>query len=89
MPSFEEAKNKLYNIFPNLKQDIDFKITGKPSPNYNCIAWAAFIDDAFWTNLPKDDRPKLLDGVTYDWPFGVENDFTVKTLLLITLLVRG
>ena len=53
----------------------------KASPNYNCIAWAANVTDSWWQSLPIDKRPTVeFDGVKYDWPFNVDDEFSTRTL---------
>lgn len=79
MLNSDENKKNIIELFPLLEHDKDFKITGKPNPNYNCIAWAACVDDAWWWALPLDKRPIHLDGVKYDWPFDAANDSTLQT----------
>lgn len=76
-----QNRNKVIKGFPNLKDDTSFEVVGKESPNYNCIAWAANRTDCWLQSLPKDKRPTFsLDGVKYDWPFNVDDEFSIRTL---------
>lgn len=61
----EEIKKRLIKIFPNLSNDINFKITSKETPNYNCIAWACNYEDR-WIQPPYINKPSL-DSVIW-WP---------------------
>lgn len=80
----EPNRNQIIKSLPKLKDDKFFKIVDKANPNYNCIAWAANVTDCWWQSLPLDKRPTIgLDGVKYDWPFDVEDEFSIRTLLEI------
>jgi hypothetical protein len=81
MLNSDENRTEIIALFPGLEHDKDFKITDKPNPNYNCIAWAACVDDAWWWALPLDKRPAYLDGVKYDWPFDAVNDTKLNTFV--------
>jgi len=50
----------------------DFIITSPPSPNYNCIAWAAQEDIRWW-------EPDVRQ--SYYWPDSVERRYTVDAYL--------
>lgn len=61
----EEIKRLLFQAFPKLLQDKDFKVTSKATPIYNCIAWAYNINNRWmWPNTGKYT---FLDGIHY-WP---------------------
>ncbi|MBP1678031.1 MAG: hypothetical protein H6Q20_2590 [Bacteroidetes bacterium] len=61
----EEIKRILFNAFPKLLNDKDFKVTSNGTPAYNCIAWAYKIDNRWmW---PNTGEYPFLDGVHY-WP---------------------
>lgn len=79
-----ENKNKIIKIFPLLINDKVFKIEDN-SPNYNCIAWAAVVTDCWWDKLPMDKRPSYrhIDGVKFDWPFNVPDEFSTRVLIEI------
>jgi hypothetical protein len=86
MLNSDENRKKVIGRFPKLLRDKDFKIVKKDSPDYNCFAWAANHEDVFWTPLPFgiDKGPiTALDGVSYDWPFGVTNDSKLSTMISI------
>lgn len=79
----KENREKVFGLFPSLINDRGFKIIGHSSPDYNCIAWAANVTDEWWTNLPKDKRPHLFEGVKYNWPFDVNDEFSIDSLIHI------
>jgi hypothetical protein len=61
----EEIRQFLFQAFPKLSQDNQFKVTSKDTPVYNCIAWAYNIDNRWmW---PNTGEYPFLDGVHY-WP---------------------
>lgn len=63
--NIERIKAILKRIFPKLSDDKCFDVTSKPTPSYNCIAWAYGIDDRWmW---PNTGECEFLDGVQY-WP---------------------
>lgn len=61
----EKLIEQYYNVFPSLREDINFKITSPINNNYNCIAWACNYNDR-WMQPPNGAYP-FLDGVFY-WP---------------------
>lgn len=65
------AEKDILFIFPKLATDKKFKLTSKQNVNYNCIAWAAIVDNEFWW---PEVKPYPLDGVRYKWPFNIENN---------------
>ena len=63
--SVEEIKTRLIDFFPKLARDKNFEITSKPSNDYNCIAWAYFINNRWmW---PNTGQYPFLDGIHF-WP---------------------
>jgi hypothetical protein len=56
--------------FANLKPD-DYEVRGLESPVYNCVAWAAGRNDAWWEPVRK---------AGYYWPAGVRWDDKLETL---------
>lgn len=81
MINSEQNRNRIIKAFPQLKGDKSFKIVDKANPNYNCIAWAANVTDCWWASIPLDKRPEIrLDGVKIDWPFDVDDEFSIRTL---------
>lgn len=61
----EEIKKQICRAFPKLASDQNFIVTSKPTPEYNCIAWAYSITNRWmWPNT--GEHP-FLDGVHY-WP---------------------
>jgi hypothetical protein len=65
----ELNKKEIINIFPELANDPDFRITSKATSKYNCIAWAYKYDDR-WMQYGESYE---LDGIIYWWPEGVKN----------------
>jgi hypothetical protein len=65
----EEIKRILFQAFPNLITDKNFKVTSNATPNYNCIAWACKYDER-WIQPPYLGKPNL-DCVVW-WPPEVE-----------------
>jgi hypothetical protein len=57
--------------FPGLKPD-NYEITSPASPSYNCIAWAASRDDAWWEPDPLD---------LYFWPTNVPRRYTLDAYM--------
>lgn len=72
----EEAQ--ITTLFPELKNDLDFKVTSPKTPNYNCIAWAYYHDDRWmW---PGGQDLKICDGFHY-WPDGIEDSEDVSAFI--------
>lgn len=46
MASTLELHQRLISVFPKLAET-PYQVTSQPTPNYNCIAWAAG-DDTYW-----------------------------------------
>jgi len=59
---------QLESLFPNLKNSY-YKITSPQTPEYNCIAWAAEDEQAWWWPDP--------DNIYY-WPEEVERKETLE-----------
>ena len=66
----EEAQ--ITTLFPELKNDLDFKVTSPRTPNYNCIAWAYHHNDRWmWPLFRYYRMPKrlwsalLMDGLFF------------------------
>lgn len=75
----ETIKLLICQSFPKLLQDSAFDITSKPTPNYNCIAWACNYDER-WIQPPYLDKPNL-DCVVWwppDVPEGIEPECLKK-----------
>jgi hypothetical protein len=64
---------QLQNIFPNLMIN-QYQNSSDPTPTYNCIAWAAGLDDRWWEPLKEEG---------YYWPPDISWDFTVETLVRV------
>lgn len=63
--------------FPNLTQ-AGYEVTSPQTPDYNCIAWAAGDDSAWWEPVPAgDDASKVMGG--YYWPRGVPLEPTLAS----------
>src|SRR5262249_31187994 len=67
-PGSPEAE--LERTFPNLRVS-GYRTTGPATNRYNCIAWAAGDQDAWW-------QPELTDAY---WPEGIPADGTVQCLV--------
>lgn len=63
--------------FPKLLSDPYFKITSKPTPEYNCISWAMVKSDR-WTQCPSGT--KIYDGVSW-WPPEAKNGLEISCLI--------
>jgi len=64
------TKQDIIFLFPKLVLDNSFKLSSKKNINYNCIAWAASVQNEFWW---PEVEPYNLDGVKYNWPFDIVN----------------
>ena len=63
--------------FPNLGPD-NHRITSNMSREYNCIAWAAGIDNRqLWPNGAEG----LLDEPAVTWPEGIRNDESIEAFV--------
>jgi hypothetical protein len=69
-PGSQEAE--LEQTFPNLRAS-GYRITGTATNRYNCIAWAAGKQDAWW-------QEDLADAY---WPEGIPTDGTVQSLVML------
>ena len=65
----------LSRSFPLLHDD-DFECTSPATEDYNCIAWAAGFDDAWWAPFPRDSAPNF-------WPPGVPREETVEAFVAV------
>ncbi len=74
----EEIVQFLFQVFPNLSQDKDFKVTSKSTPNYNCIAWACKFNER-WIQPPYLGKPNL-DCVVW-WPPEVPQGLHIDSLI--------
>ena len=62
--------SNIESAFPLLKVD-GYKVTSSKNKDYNCIAWAAGISDAWWDPAPG-----------YMWPPGAPREYTMQALIL-------
>jgi hypothetical protein len=70
--------------FPGLQNDVNFVIEDKIDASYNCIAWAAYVDNEWWQAIPEEKRPLYnFDGTKINWPFNAPNDMKRETLEFI------
>ena len=69
-----ENREVILNYFPKLIGDSSFKITSPKSPDYNCIAWAGFVDNEWWQ--PGNDYE--IDGVKFRWPPNIPKENKLK-----------
>ena len=65
-------RQALMAVFPDLRGDGNFHIMSKPTPVYNCIAWAMGYTDRWVDHF-------VLPG--HWWPDGVERSGTTKSLV--------
>lgn len=63
--------------FPKLLSDPNFKVTSKPTTEYNCISWAMVRSDR-WTQCPAGT--KVFDGVSW-WPPEATNGKDISCLI--------
>lgn len=64
--------------FPKLKEDKLFKLTSPATPKYNCIAWAAEINDFNLWPYTNSGIPSMPDGMVFRWPRDIAKDFSVN-----------
>lgn len=72
MESPGSAAADLEQTFPNLRAS-GYRITGPATNRYNCIAWTAGEQDAWW-------QGNLADAY---WPEGISGDGTVQSLIAL------
>lgn len=74
------GRPRIEKWFPNLRS-VAYDITSPDSPAYNCVAWAAGDDSAWWepTDSPQPG---------YHWPAGVPKTPTVDAVIEV-FRVRG
>jgi len=63
---------RLANVFPDLANDVNFKILSECTDEYNCIAWAMGYTDR-WVD------PYI--GAGHWWPMGVDRNAKPETLV--------
>lgn len=59
---------RIYQLFPGLKNDKDFRVTSPCDFDYNCIAWTLLKNKTIKWPFPKEYD--ILDGTEY-WPDGL------------------
>lgn len=65
-------RDALSDVFPDLKNDVNFEILSPRTPKYNCIAWAMQFEDR-WVSI--------FDYPGYWWPDGVEKTMSPSALI--------
>lgn len=72
--AFDTAINRflMMSIFPDLKNDNNFKLLSDRDDTYNCIAWAMGYNDR-WVDI--EDSPG------HWWPNGVSKDMSPQSLI--------
>lgn len=65
-------RQKLIQIYPDLRNDSNFQILSPRTPVYNCIAWAMDYTDR-WV--------EPCDGPGFWWPNGATRDYTAEALI--------
>jgi hypothetical protein len=74
------GKERIEKFFPNLAP-ADYTIESNESPSYNCVAWAAGDDTAWW-------EPVQPPQPGYYWPDGAPLTDTVDAVLAMFRLLR-
>lgn len=74
----KQIGEEIKKIFPDLINDLKFKVTSKETPNYNCLAWADLYNDRWMQPFPP---PFPLDGVEYFWPPGALKGPEIECLI--------
>ena len=73
--SSQSESQSLYIYFPHLNSS-NHRITSPKSRDYNCVAWAAGIDDQqIWPNGAEDLASEVV------WPDDVRNDESVEAFI--------
>lgn len=65
-------RDALSDVFPDLKNDVNFEILSPQTPKYNCIAWAMQFEDR-WVSI--------FEYPGYWWPDGVEKTMSPSALI--------
>ncbi len=73
-------KDHILQAFPKLANDPSFKVDSPINPDYNCIAWAGKRWRVNWWPYKSDFK---LDGASYEWPFGLLRDNTIKSFIAL------
>lgn len=60
-----------HSVFPNLSPSA-YRIASPPTVTYNCLAWAAGVNDEWWD-----------PAAGYSWPADLPRDVTVATLVQV------
>lgn len=68
------SNDRLKRLFPRLQTE-KFQITSPETIKYNCIAYAAGVDDSWWT-------PYAWDESDYYWPNGVPHDVSIDAFVM-------
>jgi hypothetical protein len=63
-----DTNAELESDWPNLSIT-KYKITSRYTTDYNCLAWAVYEDDRWWSPLPEED---------YYWPEGAPREHTLE-----------
>lgn len=63
------VSSELEKAFPGL-QTTEYQVTSPADPHYNCVAWAAGVDSAWWWPAPAHPR--------YAWPHGAGREETLS-----------
>ena len=67
----QRNRDALSDVFPDLKNDVNFEILSPQTPKYNCIAWAMQFEDR-WVDI--------FEYPGHWWPDGVEKNNVTKCL---------
>jgi len=65
----ETKSAELEKAFPRLAQE-GYSVTSNPDKSYNCIAWAAGVNNDWWDTA-----------AGYTWPDGADREATVPALI--------
>ncbi|MCZ2207874.1 hypothetical protein [Cylindrospermopsis raciborskii] len=62
---------ELEQDWPNLSQT-NYRVTSPHTGDYNCLAWAVYEEDRWWSPLPEED---------YYWPEGVPRKVSIDAFV--------
>lgn len=68
----QRNRDALSDVFPDLKNDVNFEILSPQTPKYNCIAWAMQFEDR-WVDI--------FEYPGHWWPDGVEKTMSPSALI--------
>lgn len=75
----DTAFQLILSWFPKLQEDTLFRVTSPATPKYNCIAWAAAIDDFNLWPYDNSGTPASSEGTAFRWPRDIAKDLSVTS----------